>query len=528
MNTSKDKNSVKRKAAIYARFSTDMQREESIDAQIRACKYYAQKEGLEIIKIYSDRAKSGTTVKGRKEFLQMIEDSEKNIFGTVLVHKLNRFGRDGLDTLSYKKQLERNNVSLVSVTEKLDNTPEGKLMLMVIAGMNEFYSANLSNEVMKGLKENAYNGKHTGGIAPLGYDIDPVSKKLVINDTETEAVKLIFQKYIDGEGYTEIIRTLNLRGYKTKKGCSFGKGSLYEILKNQKYTGTYTYNLSASKDHDGKYNRHRYKDEEQIIKIEDAIPQIISKADFEYVQKKMAERKHKSAKFKAKETYLLTGKIVCGKCGSSYTGCSRKSRPDHPQYISYRCSKKHGATNCSNTEIQRDILEKFVLSKLSEDIFNEEMMPKIIESYKSYIVSVDEKVSKYRQNINDRMTTIESEINNIVKVISSTGSTALVEKLNSLESEKSDLLRGLKDIEDEANKSIVNEKEIKANFKKARKLFIEGKLETNKKLIDRYVDKIEMYADHIDIYFNMGFSLPRDNEDSDSSIQNLLRVREQR
>jgi len=96
-----------------------------------------------------------------------------------------------------------------------------------------------------------------------------------------------------------------------------------------------------------------------------------------------------------------------------------------------------------------------------------------------------------------------------------------------LESERSDLLRGLREIEDETTKSVVNEKEIKSNFKKARKLFAAGKLETNKKLIDRYVDKIIMYFYHIDIYFNLGISLPRNDTDADN-IQDLLRVSEQR
>ena len=155
------------------------------------------------------------------------------------------------------------------------------------------------------------------------------------------------------------------------------------------------------------------------------------------------------------------------------------------------------------------------------------MLPKIIESYKSYVVSVDEKMVKYKQNIDDRMVIIDTEIDNIVKVISNTGSSALVEKLNSLESEKSDLLQGLKDTEDEANKSVISEKEIKSNFKKARKLFMGGKLETNKKLIDRYVDKIIMYADHIDVYFNLSVTMPCD-ETNDSNIQELLRVTEQR
>ena len=174
-------------------------------------------------------------------------------------------------------------------------------MLMVIAGMNEFYSANLSNEVMKGLKENAYGGKHTGGTPPLGYNVDKATMKLVINPMEAEAVRLIYMKYIDGAGYMEIINSLNSLGFKTKRGASFGKGSLYEILRQEKYTGVYTFNKTASKNMDGKFNRHKYKSDSEVIRLENAIPQIISKEDFDIVQKKLAGRKHKAGQYSAIE-----------------------------------------------------------------------------------------------------------------------------------------------------------------------------------------------------------------------------------
>lgn len=201
---------------------------------------------------------------------------------------------------------------------------------------------------MKGLMENAYNGRHTGGTPPLGYDVDKDTKKLVINPMEAEAVRLIYEKYIAGAGYTEIIELLNSLGFKTKRGASFGKGSLYEILRQEKYTGVYTFNKTASKDMDGKFNRHKYKNDSEIIRLEGVIPQIISKEVFAIVQSKMAKRKLQPGQFSAKETYLLTGKIACGECGAHYTGISRKARVDHPQYVSYSCSKKHGKNKCSS------------------------------------------------------------------------------------------------------------------------------------------------------------------------------------
>ena len=138
-------------------------------------------------------------------------------------------------------------IELISVTERLESTPEGKLMLIIIAGMNEFYSDNLSQEVMKGLKENAYQCKFTGGTPPLGYKVDPESRKLVIDENEAMIVRLIFQRYASGYGYNSIINELTSLGYHTKSGKLFGKNSLYELLRNEKYIGVYTYNRAAKR-----------------------------------------------------------------------------------------------------------------------------------------------------------------------------------------------------------------------------------------------------------------------------------------
>jgi len=202
------------KAVAYCRYSSDNQREESIEAQVRAIEEYAEKNNIEIIRIYADEAKSATT-DDRPQFLQMIKDSEMNIFQAVIVHKLDRFARNRYDNAFYKRLLKKNGIRLISVLEPLDDSPESIILESVLEGMAEYYSRNLAREVMKGLKENAFQAKFNGGIAPLGYDIK--DGYYVINEKEAEAVKLIFKMYNDGYSYGCIIDELNLRGYKTKK-----------------------------------------------------------------------------------------------------------------------------------------------------------------------------------------------------------------------------------------------------------------------------------------------------------------------
>lgn len=252
------------RAVLYARFSSDNQRQESITAQIEAMEAYAAQRGITIIDQYVDSAKSGTTDR-RPSFQRMIKDSSKGLFDAVMVHKLDRFARNKYDSAIYKQKLKVNCVNLISVTENLDGSPESIILESVLEGMAEYYSQNLAREVMKGLNQNAKHALHTGGVPPLGYDV--VEKKLVINVNEAEAVRVIFSMFLDGYSYTQISDELNRRGYKTKLGNNFGKNSLFEILHNEKYTGVYIYNRCASKNANGFRNNHINKSEEDVTRI---------------------------------------------------------------------------------------------------------------------------------------------------------------------------------------------------------------------------------------------------------------------
>lgn len=136
------------KGVLYARYSSDNQRSESIDAQVRAMKEYCKRKNIEIVDIYVDEAKSATTDK-RPAFQQMIADSSKRIFDAVIVHKLDRFARNRYDSAFYKRELKKNGVNLYSVLENLDDSPESIILESVLEGMSEYYSQNLSRETKK-------------------------------------------------------------------------------------------------------------------------------------------------------------------------------------------------------------------------------------------------------------------------------------------------------------------------------------------------------------------------------------------
>ena len=484
------------RAVAYARFSSDGQREESIDAQIRAIKNFAEKNGYTLHKIYADRGISGTTDK-RPQFLRMIEDVKTNGTNAVIVHKLDRFARNRADSAIYRMELSRRNIRLLSVLENFDDSPESIILQSVIEGYNEYYSRNLQREVMKGLMENARTCRHTGGTPCLGYDVDKDTLKYVINPYEAEAVKLIFRMYLDGAGYGEIINELNRRGYKTKRGNAFGKNSLYEILRNEKYTGVYIYNKSVHPDMDGKFNRHLSKPDAEIVRCEGGIPQIISKEDFLLAQEKMLGRRKRTASFKAKQEYLLSGKIFCGECESTYAGNSRRPSGKNPLYVSYDCVKKNGKTKCKNTGIRKEIIEDLVLKYLADTVFDERMLPEILDRYNAFAVEKNKELDVQIRYIKGELSETEKGISNIVDAVVSTGSVALANKLNELEVRKSELETALTEIENELSDVTVDEKQLRAAFRKAKRLLMKGTLKNQKAIVEQYIKRVVMCREKI-------------------------------
>lgn len=289
MNVKTKDNDSMLKAVAYCRFSSEMQRDESIDAQLAAIREYATRNNMTLIHEYIDRAKSATTDQ-RPAFLQMIKDSGKDKFDVIIIHKLDRFSRDKYDSVVYKRKLRLNNIQLHSVTEHLDGSPESIILESLLEGMAEYYSKNLARETMKGLTENAKKGLSTGGKPPLGFIRNPETKKLEIHEHEAECVRLVFEMVLEGYSYRDVIVELNERGHKTRGGRPFAVNSIYSLLRNEKYRGCFTFNRSQKKEMRGRQGAHKYKNDEEMIRVEGGCPRIVSDEDFFAVQRKMDTR----------------------------------------------------------------------------------------------------------------------------------------------------------------------------------------------------------------------------------------------
>ena len=165
------------RAVIYARYSSDNQREESIEGQIRECMEYANYNEITVVDTYIDRAMTGTN-DNRASFQKMLKDSNKKQWSVVIVYKLDRFSRNKYESVIHKKTLKDNGIRLVSAMENIPDSPEGTLMEALLEGFNQYFSEELAQKVNRGIKESWLKGNATGGVGPFGYDVK--EKKYII------------------------------------------------------------------------------------------------------------------------------------------------------------------------------------------------------------------------------------------------------------------------------------------------------------------------------------------------------------
>ena len=278
-------------AAVYARYSSSNQTEQSIEGQLRVCREYAERNGIVIVKTYIDRAMTGTN-DNREAFQQMLKDSGKKQWELLLVYKLDRFSRNKYEMAIHRKHLKDNGVKILSAMENIPDSPEGVLLESLLEGMNQYYSEELSQKVRRGLRESRIKGNAICNRVPYGWD--KVNKKYVINEHEAEIVKEIFRTYLSGRTMEQIASDLRARGI-INKDRPFKENVIYTMLHNEKYTGIYRI-------HDQVYDN--------------IFPPIITQEIFEQTQKRLALTA--TGKHVPDVTYLLRGKIIYGHCGKRY------------------------------------------------------------------------------------------------------------------------------------------------------------------------------------------------------------------
>lgn len=488
------------RAALYARYSSDNQRYESITAQLRACREYCKQRGYIVVKVYTDEAISGTSVAGRDAFQQMILDSADDIFDVVVFHKIDRNARNEIDYYTNVARLKKNGIRYEYSAEGIDvSTANGKLTEGVKVAVAAWYSRNLSQEVKKGQKENALQAKFNGGRPPLGYKI--VNQQYEIEPREAEAVRLIYDMYLHGSGYTQIAAELNRRGFVTRNGKPFAKNSLYEILGNERYTGTYVFNRITT-DEFGRRNNHKINAD--AIKIPDAIPAIIDKDTFAAVELKRQKNKHRSSMFRAVERYLLSGKVKCAMCGAPMNG--HRVRMQDRVYAYYCCNKTYlpAAVKCRQKQVGKDVLEKAVLQVVADNILSAPARQQIVKELAVEFARLGDATREERKALKAALAGAEQRLANLYTIIENgTFDDFDLQRLNKIKAEILDIKNKIGNLPDNADCLLLNVADVDNAFKKLHAALLANDEQAQRACIDIFVDEVAVGEEDISITLNV-------------------------
>jgi DNA invertase Pin-like site-specific DNA recombinase len=364
----------KMKVALYARVSTTRQAENelSIPDQLRQMRDWCKRNGHVVAAEYVEAGATATDDR-RPQFQEMIAAAvEKPApFDIVLVHSFSRFFRDLEQALSYKKQLSKAGVDLVSITQQLGNDPMAHMLQSMLMMFDEYQSKENAKHTLRGMNENARQGYFNGSRAPFGYRTieagrtgthGRLKKRLGIDPAEAEIVREIFTLYVHGKesprmGMKEIAKNLNRRGL-LMRGKEWRIQKVQTVLSSLTYRGLHVFNMTDSK-------TRRIKPESEWVKV--PVPAIIDEALFEQAAKLRGAFSPKRC-IPRRETspHLLTGLLRCDCCGAGMTIATGKGG----QYAYYKCTSRMSKGNaaCPSRNIPADKLEGLVLDAFRQKV----------------------------------------------------------------------------------------------------------------------------------------------------------------
>lgn len=463
-------------AVIYARYSSDSQTEQSIEGQLRVCQQYAKNNDILIVDTYIDRAMTGTNDL-RPDFQRMIKDSSKKQWDYVIVYKLDRFSRNKYETTIHKHTLSNNGVKVLSAMENIPDTPEGIILESLLEGMNQYYSAELSQKVNRGLKESYIKGQFTGGVQIYGYEVK--DKKNYIHPVEGEIVKEIFDKYSKGITAVLIAEDLKKRGIRTNAGKFITDKQIYKMIANTKYNGKVQHGDTV---------------------YTNIYPAIVDDDIWQRVQKIRNANKHAPGRKKEIYDFILSGKLICGDCKTMMVGESGTSSTGDKYYY-YNClSRRRKKSNCKFKAIHKQVLEDDIMAITWKLLCDSQTITELAKQ----ILKRHENATK--QNINIKALTNKRDgllkaSNNLISAIEQgiiTEQTKI--RLKELEVQISQLDF---DIEQEKQRtySFLTQEKIEDYLKGV----ICGDIDdigTRKKIVNQFIREIVVYEDKVVVTYN--------------------------
>lgn len=394
---------MRKTAVLYARFSCSKQREVSIDDQLRTCHEYCEREGIDVVGVYTDYALSGKT-DHRPDFQRMINNAPESDY--VVVYMMERFSRGKYDPSIYKAKLEEKGVKVLSALEYIPDAPEGILMEKILEGQAAYFSLDVARKTRRGMESNARKAMNNG-YKKYGYDTDPETRKYVINKEEAAIVREIYRRHIAGETVNRIGWTLALRGIKTSTGKPVDYNWVWRILSDDCYTGLY-----------------RWDD----IEVPGGMPRIIDDATARMAKATVKKKVRANEEY---GEYPLVGKLICALCGDPMHGnCGRGSKGK--KYYYYSCKK---GNRCGRKSIRREVIEGAIVEAVNETLRQKGQFEYIAKRMLEYADGADEAavVNAAKNSLKENAKAQANILKAIEKGIIPAGT---VERLEELQSEE--------------------------------------------------------------------------------------------
>jgi site-specific DNA recombinase len=418
-------------AAAYARYSTALQTETSIAAQLAAIEKYCDANHIQLYgKCYIDEACSGTNT-DRDGFQALLSDARRGLFNAVVVYDVSRGSRDVADWFAFRRQMSELGIKVLSVTNTLGDPddPDSYLIELITVGIGQHQVLQSRQKSIAGKRLSASRGLFCGGYPPFGYRIE--NRQYVINDLEAPYVVMIFDMYAHGASYREILAALDEKGVVGRRGKSFTPTGIKDMLNNERYTGKYIW-FEKEMRHMKKYVGRPGTDP---VKIEGAIPRIISDELWATVRaRKAANLYNRENKCKPGREYLLSGLVYCEECGSAMIGITTISKGH--EYKRYRCQGKARHRTCTMKDISGDRLEERAYELIRGKILNDEAIEKIADMVMDYLTPTKDEHSAILSELNS----INAKLDNLLQAVESgLASNVIVERVNALSKRKKEL-----------------------------------------------------------------------------------------
>ena len=391
----------------------------------------------------------------------------------VIVWKLDRIARNRYDSANYKAVLKRNGVKVMSATESISEGSEGILLESVLEGMAEYYSADLSEKVIRGHTENALKCKYNGGTLPIGYTTDK-EQNYHIDPLTAPFVLEAYQNYEEGLTMSQIAAILNQHEIKNTRGGRISIENVASLLKNRRYTGEYIY---------------------RDIIVPDGIPAIVPKDLFDRVQEKIAKNKKAPARHKAEDDYILTTKLFCGECKSLMVGESGTSATKQV-YHYYKCINVKNHKGCHMKPVRKAWIEDLVINQIKLLLNDEKLIDDIVYMFMEF----QKKENTVIPHLERELAETEKAINNMLNAIEQGNiTTSTKRRLDALEEKHRSIENEI--VKERMKRPQLTEEQVRFWFKRMREYDITD-LAQRKRLVDTFVNAIFVYNDRIIFTFN--------------------------